>query len=94
MQKPKAEDILKMIMLTAYQDVKYNQALIDEWNDPKDIAQRAAVLIKKIHQAYGHAAYLAFNILQENKPKFKHPKKIRDVTAEGIAYCMDCNADL
>ena len=44
-------------MLNSYSSAKFFQGLIDEWNDPKDIAQRAAVLLKKIHVMYGRGAF-------------------------------------
>ena len=30
----------------------------------------------------------------EEKPKCKHPKKMRDKTSDGKWYCMNCNEDL
>jgi hypothetical protein len=78
-------------MLSSYQSVKYHQGLIDKWNDPKDAIQRAAVIILKIHQMYGREAFEVFQMLQN---KCKHPKKMRDLCADGTIYCMDCNGDL
>ena len=78
-------------MLRAYSSAKYHQGLIDQWNDPKDVVQRAAVIILKIHQFYGREAFEVFKLLQN---KCKHPKKMRDLCADGTVYCMDCNADL
>ena len=91
MSKPTPEDLLQIMMLSSYESVKYSQGLIDEWDDPKDIAQRAAVVILKIHQMYGRVAFAVFKMLQN---KCKHPKKMRDLCADGTIYCMDCNADL
>jgi len=91
LSKLSPENLLKITMLSAYQSVKFHQGLIDEWNDPKDAIQRAAVLILKIHQMYGREAFEVFKMLQN---KCKHPKKMRDLRADGIVYCMDCNADL
>jgi len=85
------EGLLQIMMLSSYESVKYSQGLIDEWDDPKDIAQRAAVVILKIHQMYGRGAFMVFKMLQN---KCKHPKKMRDLCADGTIYCMDCNADL
>lgn len=78
-------------MLSAYSSVKYHQGLIDKWNDPKDAIQRAAVIILKTHQMYGREAFEVFKMLQNS---CKHPKKMRDLCADGTVYCMDCNADL
>lgn len=69
----------------------YHQKLIDKWNDPKDAIQRAAVIILQIHQLYGREAFAVYKLL---KNKCKHPKKMRDLCADGTIYCMDCNADL
>ena len=91
MSKPTPEDLLQITMLNSYESVKYNQGLIDEWNDPEDIAQRAAVIILEIHKMYGLVAFAVFKMLQN---KCKHPKKMRDLCADGTIYCMDCNADL
>ena len=85
------EDLLKITMMSSYSSVKYHQGLIDKWNDPKDVVQRAAVIILKIHQMYGREAFEVFKMLQN---KCTHPKKMRDLCADGTIYCMDCNADL
>ncbi len=78
-------------MLSSYNSAQCCQELIDEWNDPKDIVQRAAVVIKKIHVMYGRGAFEVLKMIQN---KCKHPKKMRDLCADGTVYCMDCNADL
>ena len=78
-------------MLSSYNSAQHCQELIDEWNDPKDIAQRFAVAIKKIHVMYGRGAFEVLKMIQNN---CKHPKKMRDLCADGTVYCMDCNADL
>jgi len=78
-------------MLDCYGSAKFFQGLIDEWNDPKDIAQRAAVMLKKVHEKYGRGAFVVYKMLQN---KCTHPKKMRDFCADGTIYCMDCNADL
>ena len=78
-------------MLSSYNSAQCCQGFIDEWNDPKDIVQRAAVVIKKIHVMYGRGA---FEVLKMMQNKCIHPKKMRDLCADGTIYCMDCNADL
>ena len=78
-------------MLNSFSSVKYHQGLIEKWNDPKEAVQRAAVIIKDIHMMYGRWAFTVFKMLQN---KCKHPKKMRDLCADGTIYCMDCNADL
>ena len=91
MSKLTPEDLLQFTMLNSYESVKCIQELIDKWNDPQDIAQRAAVIILEIHKMYGQEAFAVFKMLQN---KCKHPKKMRDLCADGTIYCMDCNADL
>jgi len=78
-------------MLTSFSAVKSCDELIDKWNDPKDMARRVAVAIKKIHVMYGRGAFEVLKMIQN---KCKHPKKMRDLCADGTIYCMDCNADL
>lgn len=78
-------------MLNSFRSAKYFQGLIDKWNDPKDMPSRVAVMIKKIHVMYGREAFEVFKMIQN---KCIHPKKMRDLCADGTIYCMDCNADL
>jgi len=91
LSKPSPDDLLKLTMLSSYNSAQCCQELIDQWNDPKDIVQRAAVVIKKIHVMYGRGAFEVLKMIQN---KCKHPKKMRDLCADGTVYCMDCNADL
>ena len=91
MSKQSPEELLRLTLQTVRESVKYHQGLIDEWNDPKDVCQRAAVVILGIHQLYGRMAFAVLKMLENN---CKHPKKMRDLCADGTVYCMDCNADL
>jgi len=91
LSKPSPEILLKLTMLSSYNSAQCCQGFIDEWNDPKDIVQRAAVLIKEIHVMYGRGAFEVLKLMQNN---CKHPKKMRDLCADGTVYCMDCNGDL
>lgn len=75
----------------ANDDIKYHQELVKKWNDPKDIAQRAASLIIKIHQYYAKTALTTLRLVENN---CNHPKKMRDLCADGTVYCMSCNQDL
>ena len=77
--------------MSSHDSVKYHEKLIEQWDDPKDIAQRAAVVILNIHELYGKMAFVVLKMLHN---KCKHPKKMRDLCADGTVYCMDCNADL
>ncbi len=91
MSKQSPEELLRLTLQTVRESVKYHQGLIDEWNDPKDVCQRAAVVILGIHQLYGR---MAFEVLQMLENNCKHPKKMRLMCADGTVYCTDCNADL
>ena len=91
MSKPTPDDLLKMAILSSNESIKYHQGLIDKWNDPKDIAQRAAVVILEIHKMYGKMAFVVLKMIQNN---CKHPKKERQLCKDGTVYCMECNGDL
>ena len=85
------ETLLKLIILSSNDSIKYHEKLIEEWNKPQDIAKQVAIIIKDIHSMYGRGA---FAVLQMMKKNCKHPKKMRDLGADGIVYCMSCNGDL
>ena len=85
------ETLLKLVILSSGDSVKHHQKLIEEWNEPKDIAQRAAIVIRDIHSMYGRAAFAVLQMIEKN---CKHPKKMRDMSNDGTLYCMSCNGDL
>ena len=66
MKKLTTRNILEFIILESNNEVKFHQKLIDKWDDPKDIAQRAAVLLRDVHKMYGE---LAFEIYQNMEYK-------------------------
>ena len=80
MSKQSPEDLLRFTLEVVEESVKYHQGLIDEWNDPKDTVQRAAVVILGIHKLYGRMAFAVLKMLENN---CKHPKKMRDLCADG-----------
>jgi len=45
--------IVELMILESYRGVLRHQRLIDEWNDPKDIIQRSAVMLRDTHKNYG-----------------------------------------
>jgi len=59
-KKLKTKDILEFMLIHSYFQVQYFQKLIDEWNDPKDIAQRAAVLLRDTNKWYGRLLYVIY----------------------------------
>ena len=85
------ETLLKLIMLSSYDSIKYHEKLIEEWNKPQDMARQVAIIIKDIHSMYGRGA---FAVLQMMKKNCTHPKKMRDLCNDGTLYCMSCNEDL
>ncbi len=48
--------IVELMILEAYTGVLRHQKLIDEWDNPKDIVQRAAVMLRDTHKTYGRFA--------------------------------------
>lgn len=86
----KANDTCKSAILSSLTSIKYFQELIKEWNDPQDIAVRAAIMLKKTHQTYGK---IISEILENIITDCEHPKNMRD-NCNGIVYCMNCNFDL
>lgn len=91
MKKLPPSDILKFTMFHSLESVQFYQELIDEWNDPENIVQRAAVLLRDTNKMYGQMSYMVFKLIK--KPNCKHPKKMQD-TCAGQLYCMNCNEDL
>ncbi len=66
-----------------------NQIYIDSLGKtPKD---REATTLAKSHEDNVQVLKV---IKKELVPNCKHPKKMRDKTADGQWYCMNCNMDL
>jgi len=86
----RANEISKFMILESYMQITRLNKLIKEWDDPKDIATRAAVGIRKVHRLYAGFLLQILNNIQTN---CKHPKKMHD-TCGGVIYCMNCNFDL
>jgi len=59
-KKLTTKDIVELMMIESYSEILRFQKLIDEWNEPKDIAQRAAVMIRNVHQRYAGFAYMIY----------------------------------
>lgn len=66
------------------------EKLTRDWNDegPKGIGTS----IVSTHKDVAKCLLLIKKYIEE-KPKCKHPKKMRDKCA-GVEYCMDCNEDI
>jgi len=67
MKKLTMNDIIKVMMLTSYVEIQRYQKLIDEWDEPKDVAQRAAVLLIEVHKVYGYFAFLVYKNIKRKK---------------------------
>lgn len=59
--------ILELMMLESYIGVMQHQKLIDTWDNPKDIIQRSAVLIRDVHKFYGKFAYVIYQNVVKKK---------------------------
>lgn len=60
MKKLTTKRTLEFMILQSYNEVKFHQNLIDTWNDPEDIIQRAAVLLRDVHKTYGDLALIIY----------------------------------
>lgn len=69
MTQKEAIDFLTSLIIEGERQIKNNQELIDEWNDPKDIAVRACEMLKKTHQRYVRAAYIIIIMLEKKSSK-------------------------
>ena len=52
--------IVEFMILESYTGVLRHQRLIDEWDNPNDIVQRSAVIIRDTHQIYGKFASMIY----------------------------------
>ena len=59
--------IVELMILEAYTGVLRHQKLIDEWNDPKDIIQRSAVMLRDTHEMYGRLASSIYQNMVKKK---------------------------
>jgi len=55
--------IVELMILESYSGVLRHQRLIDEWDNPKDIVQRAAVMLRDTHKNYGRFASMIYRDL-------------------------------
>jgi len=52
--------IVEFMILESYSGVLRHQRLIDEWDNPKDIVQRGAVMLRDTHKIYGRFASMIY----------------------------------
>ncbi len=61
------KNIIESMILESYIEVLRYQRLIDEWDNPKDVIQRAAVMLRDVHKIYGKFASLMYLYLVKSK---------------------------
>lgn len=78
--------------------IKYEKKVQDTMSDPTKSWNVGTAnikdLAKTLSDSHGDNVQILNNIKKELVPKCKHPKKMRDNTADGQWYCMNCNSDL
>ena len=52
MKKLKMKDVLEYMLLASFIQAEHMQELIDEWDDPENLAQKSAVLLRDTHKMY------------------------------------------
>jgi len=64
--------------------------LIKDWtSDSKDLG----ITIAEVNETVAECLYEIKKLLEE-KPKCKHPKKMRDKSSDGQWHCMKCNENI
>ena len=63
MKKIPLEEFLIYLILESYVSVLTHQELIDKWNNPKDLVQRSAVMLRDVHKIYGKFASMIYRDL-------------------------------
>ena len=82
--------IIDMLVESHLKNADGIEKLTRDWNDegPKGIGRSIASTHKDVAECL-----LVIKKFLEEKPKCKHPKKMRDKCA-GVEYCMNCNEDI
>ena len=66
-KKITTKGIVELMILESYSGVLRHQRLIDEWDNPKDIIQRSAVMLRDTHKNYGRFASSIYRDLVKKK---------------------------
>ena len=66
-KKITTKGIVELMILESYTGVLRHQRLIDEWDNPKDIVQRSAVMLRDTHKIYGRFASSIYRDLVKKK---------------------------
>lgn len=67
------------------------EKLTKDWDD--DHMKELAKGVASTHEDVAKCLLVVKNCIKE-KPKCKHPKKMRDKSPDGQWYCMNCNEDI
>jgi len=59
--------IVELMILESYIGVLRHQKLVDKWNNPKDIVQRSAVMLRDTHRTYGRFASSIYREIVKKK---------------------------
>ena len=85
---------LDMLDFLIEYEKKIQDAMADptkSWNTGND---NIRYLAKTLSDSHRDNVRILNGIKKELVPNCKHPKKMRDRTADGQWYCMNCNSDL
>ncbi len=66
-KKLPTKGMVELMILESYTEVLRYQRLIDEWDDPKDIVVRSAVMLRDVHKIYGRFASIIYLNLVKSK---------------------------
>ncbi|KKK72422.1 hypothetical protein LCGC14_2904050 [marine sediment metagenome] len=72
--------------------IKNSQGIRDLINDWNSDTKELGLSIASVHEDVAKCLLVIKKYLEE-KPKCRHPKKMRD-KCKGQIYCMQCNTDL
>lgn len=85
---------LEMLDFLIQYEKKMQDAMADPtkpWNIGSDNIKNLAKILSDSHR---DNMRILNGIKKELVPNYKHPKKMKDRTADGQWYCMNCNLDL
>ncbi len=85
-----AVEITEGLMQAHLKNSKGIKNLVKDWtSDTKNLG----ITIAEVHDDVAKCLFVIKKLLEE-KPKCKHPKKMRDRSPDGQWYCMNCNEDI
>jgi hypothetical protein len=85
-----AIEITEILMHAHLKNSSGIKNLVKDWtSDSKDLG----ITIAEVHEDVAKCLFTIKKLLEE-KPKCKHPKKMKDRSPDGQWYCMNCNEDI